>query len=101
MFLFSAPSTEQIQRFLQERRSDVFSYPEVGGTRGAPFPRGYNIDHNRILLGTGENDFERAKGAVRSWQMFKVPGLELIRDDTPIEPGREVALLAHHLGFHS
>jgi uncharacterized protein (UPF0548 family) len=30
-----------------------------------------------------------------------VPGLKLIHDDTPIEPGRNVALLASHLRFYS
>jgi uncharacterized protein (UPF0548 family) len=33
--------------------------------------------------------------------MFDVPGLELIPGETPIEVGRNVALLAEHLGFYS
>lgn len=101
MFLYSRPSDAEIDRFLKERETDVFSYPDVGGTRGLPLPSGYNVDHNRVRLGAGEDDFERAKAAIRSWEMFNVPGLELISSDTPIEPGRSVALLAHHLGFHS
>src|SRR4030095_5896310 len=101
MFLFSQPSRENIEQFLQQRESDVFSYQEVGGTRAEPFPAGYDIDHNRVQLGRGVDDFDRAKKAIRGWQMFKVPGLELIHPDTRIEPGRNVALVAHHLGFHS
>ena len=33
--------------------------------------------------------------------MFEVPGLKLFYPDTPIEQGRDVAPLAHHLGFYS
>ena len=100
MFLFSRPDGAQIQRFLDDREADVFSYAEVGHTRETP-PSGYNVDRNRVVLGLGSDDFERAKTAIRSWKMFDVPGLELIYPDTPIEPGRNVAVLAHHLGFHS
>ena len=101
MFLLSRPSPAKVEAFLRERESDVFSYPEVGGTRGEPFPNGYNIDHNRAQLGSGTGDFERARSAIRGWHMFKVPGLDLIHSDTPIESGRNVALLASHLGFYS
>ena len=100
MFLFSRPDRAQIQRFLDDREADVFSYPEVGQTRET-LPSGYNVDHTRALLGRGRDDFERSKTAIRSWKMFEVPGLELVHPDTPVEPGRNVAVLAHHLGFHS
>ena len=100
MFFLSKPTRAEIDEFLKQRERDTFSYPEVGATRDAP-PKGYNIDHNRQLLGSGEQDFEKAKNAVRQWKMFEVPGLDLCYPGTPIEPGRDVAPLAHHLGFWS
>jgi uncharacterized protein (UPF0548 family) len=100
MFLLFKPPVGQINRFLEERSLDAFSYPQIGATRDNP-PAGYNIDHNRQFLGKGEADFEKAKQAISRWKMFEVPGLTLISPDTPIEPGRNVALLAHHLGFWS
>jgi len=100
MFLLTRPNAAQIDAFLQERESDSFSYREVGGTRESP-PSGYNIDHNRMMIGNGEKDFEAAKVAIREWKMFDVPGLELFYSDTPIEAGRNVAPLARHLGFYS
>ena len=100
MFLFTRPSEAQIKDFLSSRKADSFSYPEVGATRGSP-AAGYNIDHNRLVLGRGGDDFERAKQAVREWKMFDVPGLQLFFPDTPLETGRDVAPLAHHLGFYS
>jgi len=36
--------------FLRDARSQDFSYPEVGATRGT-LPDGYDIDHNRVKLG--------------------------------------------------
>jgi uncharacterized protein (UPF0548 family) len=38
---------------------------------------------------------------VRRWKMFDIAGLKLVNDDTPIEAGQNVALLAEHLGFYS
>lgn len=100
MFLLSRPSAEKIDAFLQERERDSYSYLEIGATRETA-PTGYNVDHNRELLGLGPDDFEKAKVAMRAWKMFDVPGLELIPNNTPIQAGRNVALLAHHLGFYS
>ena len=101
MFLLRRPTPEQIREFLKQRESDTLSYPEVGATRDPTPPRGYSIDHNRQLLGSGRDIFEKAKDAIRQWKMFEVPGLELCYPDTPIGVGRNVAPLAHHLGFWS
>jgi uncharacterized protein (UPF0548 family) len=100
MFLLSRPTGRQIEAFLKQREGDKYSYPDVGATRGSP-PTGYDVDHNRMLIGHGDSDFESAKTAIRQWKMFEVPGLELIHADTPIEKGNNVALLAHHVGFYS
>lgn len=100
MFFLSRPSDADIRKFLLDCEHDSLSYDEVGASRGTP-PDGYDIDHNRIKLGTGEADFEVAKQAIRDWKMFEVPGMELCFSDTPIEVGRSVAPLARHLGFYS
>jgi len=101
MFHLTKLSQTTTNQFLDSLRSDTFSYPHVGATRDSARPDGYVVDHNRQFLGHGRETFERAKQAVRKWKMFAVPGLKLIRDDTPIEAGRDVALLARHLGFYS
>ncbi|HEX6280104.1 MAG TPA: DUF1990 domain-containing protein [Pyrinomonadaceae bacterium] len=100
MFLLTRPTDAQIKEFLESRKGDSFSYREVGASRESP-PNGYNIDRNGVILGYGESDFARAKTAVREWKMFNVPGMQLLYPDTPIEVGRIVAPLAHHLGFYS
>jgi len=101
MFLIFRPTPSQIDTFLDDRKNDRFSYDAVGATRKPSPPSGFDVDHNRQLLGSGTATFEKAKQAIRRWTMFKVPGLDLIHDDTPIEPGRNVALFARHLGFYS
>jgi len=101
MFHLTKPSQITINQFLDSLTTDTFSYPLAGATRDSARPDGYVVDHNRQFLGHGRETFERAKQAVREWKMFAVPGLKLIRDDTPIEAGRDVALLARHLGFYS
>ena len=102
MFLISRPTTNQIEHFLQQAAATVYSYAEVGASRqGSDSIASYNIDHNRIALGNGEDDFERAKQAVREWKMFDFPWVELCWPETPIEEDRTVAILIHHFGFYS
>ena len=100
MFLLMPPDNKTIERFLVERKNDTFSYPEVGSTKDSP-PNGYNIDHNRIKLGTGLATFEKAQVAMRNWKMFGMDWVKLIRDDTSIEIGRTVAISVRHFGFYS
>lgn len=101
MFLLTRPDGARIERFLAERATDTFSYPNVGATREPSPPAGYFVDHNRQFLGNGRLTFDSAKEAIRLWTMLKVPDLELNPPVTTIEPGRNVALLARHLGLYS
>ena len=100
MFLLVRPQIDQVRNFLSERQDEEFSYAELGGTQG-PAPDGYNVDHNRILLGIGADVFERAKVAVTEWKMFGLEWVELFRQDTPIKVGQTVAILVQHFGFYS
>ena len=89
-----------VQRFLDERVDDRFSYPEIGATESV-LPHGYNIDRNRVKIGSGTEAFERAKAAMRKWKMFDIGWVELISSETPIEAGKTVAILVTHFGFYS
>ena len=101
MFLYRKPGEQAINNFLQARRSDKFSYPEVGASRTAKTPDGYNTDHNRIKLGSGIEDFTKATAAVRNWQMFALPWVQLCWTKTSIGVGETVAALINHFGFWS
>lgn len=100
MFLLSKPSNREVERFLASQSKQDFSYPceYVGSTN---VPRGYNTDHNRVQLGSGQATFARAIEAVRRWEIFNIGWLQLCWPHAPIEAGTNVAVLAHHLGFWS
>jgi uncharacterized protein (UPF0548 family) len=102
MFNFSKPTLTEIDRFLSNAAADTFSYTEIGATLDAGRPAGYaDSDHNRVLIGKGDEDWKRAKQAVRDWKMFDLGWCGICWPDTPIEEGRNVAMMANHLGIWS
>ena len=72
LFRLTAPSEDEIRGFIRKQKDSGFSYPEVGASALA-VPTGYNVDHNRIQLGSGEVTWGRAVDAIRAWQMFSMP----------------------------
>lgn len=100
MFLFTRPNKNSIQNFLDQCAEDHFSYSDVGLSISGSPPE-YNADHNRIQIGHGLEDFEKAKTAIQSWKMFDMPWVELCWPDTPIDIGQNVVVLVNHFGFYS
>jgi len=94
MFSATRPNDEAIRLFLTAQQQLPYSYVEIGATKTIP-PQGYDIDHNRIQLGTGREVFTRAKEAVRRWEMFNLGWLQLWTPAAPIAVGTTVAVLAH------
>jgi uncharacterized protein (UPF0548 family) len=92
-FTFRRPSPSAIRRFLAEQSRLDFAYSAVGATAGTP-PAGFDVDHTRIKLGSGERTFLVATSALQKWQQFKLPWLEAGPADTPIRSGEVVAVLA-------
>ncbi len=101
MFLLTQPDRKTVAKFIAEAQTSGLSYKEVGWTSKADSPSGFNIDHNRIRIGNGEADFDKAKAAIRDWKMFEIGWVKLIDDHTPIEIGQTVAILVSHFGFYS
>jgi len=100
VFRFSAPSDDEIRRFISGQKDSGFSYPEVGASATAA-PTGYNVDHNRIRLGKGEDTWQGAANAIRAWKMFSMPWVSLHWPSAPILVGTDVAVSVHHFGFYS
>ena len=100
MFRLTEPSENEIRRFISSQKDTGFSYPEVGAS-ATTVPTAYNVDHNRIQLGSGEVTWRRATEAICSWQMFSMPWVRLYWSSAPILVGTDVAVSAHHLGFYS
>lgn len=100
MFLLTKPSAERVRELIAAQYDLPFSYPEVGATRTTP-PQGYYVDHNRLRLGFGNECFERAVRAIRSWKQFELGWVEAVPRDTPIELHAAVGVLARHFGLWS
>jgi uncharacterized protein (UPF0548 family) len=100
MFRLTPPQDQEVRRLIADQAEAKFSYSEVGASAHT-LPAGYNIDHNRIELGSGERVWQRAVAGVRAWQMFNIPWLRLYWPDTPIRVGAVVAIAVRHFGFFS
>jgi len=100
VFSLTAPSEDQIRRFISKQKGSGFSYPEVGAS-ATTVPTGYNVDHNRVQLGRGEVTWQRAVGAIRAWRTFSMPWVSLHWPSAPIQVGTDVAVSIRHFGFYS
>ncbi len=100
MFLLTEPSIQVPNKFIDRQRDSTFSYAEVGATHETP-PTGYTIDHNRIQLGSGEQDYQRAVAALREWQQFDLGWVKIIPTGVALEVGATVAVKARALGSWS
>ena len=96
----AAPSAEAVAAFLAEQQGRAVSYGEVGASRDdAVRPAGYEVDHNRVRLGTGEAAYATACAALRAWTMFPAPWTKISPPRAPIREGAVVAMQAHALGL--
>jgi uncharacterized protein (UPF0548 family) len=115
MFLLSQPSEADIRQFISSQQDLPFSYPQAGATKNQPGigerdpggpgsprgPKGYTIDHNRTKLGDGEQTFQRAVAALRSWKQFDLGWVSVVPPGKPLEAGTTVAVRAKTFGFWS
>lgn len=101
MFLPRRPSKAEVEEILSSRGELPFSYEGVGATRGEAPPGGYVVDSYGAKLGEGEEAYERAREALRSWRQLDLGWVSLLPGDAPIEAGVTVAVLARHFGFWS
>jgi uncharacterized protein (UPF0548 family) len=100
LFRLTAPTDDEIRRFISKQKDSGFSYPEVGAS-ATTAPLGYNVDHNRIQLGRGEITWQRAMEAIRAWRMFSLPWVSVHWPRAPIQVGADVAVSIRHFGFYS
>lgn len=95
---WSEPTTAVVADFLARQVSAPFSYSEQGAS-AAGAPRGYNLDHNRVRVGTGGDDFAAGCAALRAWRMFPAPWTRIDPAGAPIRVGQTVAMIAHAFGW--
>lgn len=103
MFSISPASHATVEGFLKRQSRLDFTYADVGATAAwgddpSP-PRGYHFDRARMALGSGSETFQSATDALRRWRQFEVGWAEVTPADTPLEPGKIVAVRARVLGL--
>jgi len=101
MLTLRRPTGDQIGAFLAAQAVGPFSYAAVGGTRAGACPPGFNVDHNRIQLGSGEAVFVRAVAALQRWAMFDLEWVTLCWPSAPITVGQTVGVLVPLYGLWS
>jgi uncharacterized protein (UPF0548 family) len=101
MFLRLKPSEQELRDFLTRQTQSRFSYPMIGLSATESVPPGYVLDRNRILLGYGQDIWNKAVSAIDRWEMFNIEWLHLCWPDVPIVEGNNVLVLIRHFGFWS
>jgi len=102
MITLSRPDDDAVRRWLEGMGAAPFSYSPAGLTKSLPgggVPFGFVVDHNRIRLGAGHAVFERARAAVRRWEMFHLGWVHLCWPSAPISVNTSVAVLVRRFGF--
>jgi uncharacterized protein (UPF0548 family) len=94
------PSEGDVADFIMDQRGLPFTYTEVGATNATP-PAGYNVDHNRIQLGTGEATFKRAGDALKRWQHFDLGWVTIVPRGVVVQVGATVAVKARTFAMWS
>jgi len=99
VFFFRRPSRQTIERVLEESRRLPLSYGSPGLARTAH--PDFDLDETVVIVGRGDEAYERAKTALASWAHFGLDWVDISPRAPPIEPGIVVAVLIRHLGFWS
>ena len=94
------PNEADVARFIASQRDLPYTYAEVGATNATP-PAGYNVDHNRIQLGSGEATYNAAVEALKKWRQFELGWVALVPSGVRVEVGATVAVKARAFGTWS
>lgn len=100
MILFKKPSASQIKSFLEKTGDENFTYSEIGQSSGQAKVKGYNNDFNRVLLGQGEEVFQKACEAIRNWRMFPGDWAWIEPVHAPVKVDQVVAMVAKVVGIY-
>ena len=99
MFLISKPNKQLIGQVIESQSRLEFTYSAIGATKDGQHPNGFNVDHNRIRLGSGPATFDAAKLALRNWQHYRFDWIELHRPNDAPAQNQNVGVLARALGL--
>jgi uncharacterized protein (UPF0548 family) len=99
MIYLTIPNAAHTARFNARQSKLAFTYQPVFCTQTKTRPSGFDADEQRVHVGEGKQAFERAKKAIRSWQMFPKPWTLIQPQTAPIAEGEQVAMFARYFGL--
>lgn len=99
MIRFTFPDAAAIEAYLAQQAGQRFTYADQGKTAGA-LPPGYNIDHTRMKIGHGSEDFAAAREALVRWRQFELGWVTTLPRETQIREGEMVAIVGNTLGCY-
>jgi len=92
------PGNKTIDSFLKKQATADFTYTALEGSKTGDIS-GYDNDHNCCIIGSGEQDWEAAKEALRNWTHFPAPWTKILPEEAPLEVGETVAVLFRIFGL--
>ena len=95
---FSYPDADYLASFIQAQSAKPYSYTAVNGTKTGPV-RGFDNDHQQIVLGVGDGVWERAREALLHWQQFPSPWTRIHATAPGLESGQVVAVMFQLVGL--
>ena len=101
LFRITEPSEQDAVEFVNSQRTQPFTYDEVGATNTTPPAAGYNLDHNRIQIGTGEAVYKKGVEALKNWRQFDLGWVTIVPRGVAVEVGATVAVKARAFGTWS
>lgn len=96
---FRFPRLPDLYAWLEKRKGESHSYPEVGGSKAPEFPSGYDHDRNEVNIGQGRADFEAGAEALKHWKMFPASWTKVLPSPIEWEAGKEVAVMFRLFGL--
>lgn len=97
MLSFRRPNDGRIQAMLAAVADADFSYDAIGCVRRET-PQGFNRDREMVVLGQGEEVWDRAIGAVRAWAVFPSDMVAVVRLADEIKVGNTLATVCYAAG---
>lgn len=96
-FRLHRPEAAEVVAFRAKNESAAFGYAELGQSAGG-YPAGYNVDHNSVRLGWGDEVWARACAALKTWRMFPAGWTAIEPADEPVREGQTLTMLARGYG---
>jgi uncharacterized protein (UPF0548 family) len=97
MITYRPPTPQELQQHLASWQEAPLSYPHREGVENPPF-EDFIDDEHRVLLGQGEEVYQRACAALDAWCMFP-PWAVVHPLGAPQKPGQVVAMVTQICGL--